>query len=215
MRIALVVGVSGKLGKAVIDALLNNKHYKKIIVLTRHDHNRFKNIHLKKVKVNFSAIADYQDHFSEVDDVFCLLGKDYINTKKLEDAHLFEYQYPYDLAKVASEAGVKNFYIVNPISANLEASKLELRERAQLAADIATLAFPNFLEFKVNRLRRSVNTESSFFAARKSFRSIMRIFGSRLNNKFQNTPANLLANKMIELALSNPLGKKVFLPSDY
>ncbi len=215
MRVALVVGVSGRLGKSLIEVLLNNRHYKKIIVLTRHEHSRFKNIHLKKIIVNFGTIEDFKENFEGVDDVFCLLGKDYISTKNLDDAPLFEYQYPFNLARVAKDAGVNNFYLVNPVAASLKASKAELLQRAQLAADIDSLGFSNFCQFKVNKLRRNINREGSYFAIFKSFRALMRIFGSSLINKFQNTPANLLANKMIELALSNPLGKKTFLPSDY
>ncbi len=215
MRVALLVGISGKAGKALMDGLINSRHYKKVIVLTRRENRRLKNLHLKKVLVDFEKIADYGAEFKEADDVFCLLGTDYISTVRLDDANMFEYEYPIKLAHAAKQNGVKNFFLLNPTRANLQSHKEKLKLRAKLAIEIKELAFDNFFVFKVNAIGDSVDIESSMFAARKGIGTIINLIGMGLLDKVRPTPANLVAKKMIEVAISNPLEKKEFLPQDY
>lgn len=215
MRVALLVGISGKAGKALMDGLINSRHYKKVIVFTRRENRRIKNIHLKKVIVDFDNIENYGSEFKEADDVFCLLGTDYISTLKLDDAAMFEYEYPIKVARAAKENGVKNFFLLNPTKANLMSSKDKMKLRAKLALEIQQLGFDNFFIFKVNAIGESVNIESSMFAAIKGIGTIINLVGMGLLDKVRPTPANLVAKKMIEVAISNPLEKKEFLPQDY
>ncbi|MDZ4667648.1 MAG: hypothetical protein SGJ00_07170 [bacterium] len=214
MRIALLVGISGKLGKSLLDALINSKHYKKTVVLTRHDNRRLKNIHLKKIKIDFGNLGQYQNEFNEVDDVFCILGTDYINTKNLEDASLFDYEYPLGIAKVAHAAGVKNFFLINSPNSNIDSSSQKFKIRAKLKNDIEALNFQNFCTFNVNRVGNPVNFNSSLYAARKGIGSLVNTISLGVLNKVKSTPANILAAKMIEVAVSNPLETKDFYPGD-
>ncbi len=215
MRVALLVGISGKAGKALMDGLINSRHYKKVIVFTRRENRRIKNIHLKKVIVDFEKIEDYGSEFKEADDVFCLLGTDYISTLRLDDASMFEYEYPIKVAQAAKENGVKNFFLLNPTKANLKSNKDKMKLRAKLALEIQQLGFDNFFIFKVNAIGEPVNIESSMFAAIKGIGTIINLVGMGLLDKVRPTPANLVAKKMIEVAISNPLEKKEFLPQDY
>jgi hypothetical protein len=214
MRIALLVGISGKIGKSLLDALLNNRHYKKTIVLTRHENRRLKNIHLKKVTVDFSMVENNLEDFNEVDDVFCLLGTDYINTTKIEDASLFDYEYPLNVARIAKKAGVKNFYLLSSSKSNIQANSEKLKVRAKLENQIDALGFENFYMFKINRVGKAINLDSGFYLAKRGFSSIINTIGMGVLDKVKSTPANILANKILEVAVSNPLEKRVFFPSD-
>ncbi len=215
MRTALLVGISGNTGKALMDGVLNNRHFKKLIVLTRRENRKLKNIHLKKVVVDFDEMESYVEEFAGVDDVFCLLGTDYISTHRLDDAHMFEYDYPIKIAQTARHSGVKNFFLLNPVNARIESNKEKLRLRAKLELDIKRLEFDNFFIFKVNAIGKPVNIESSLFAARRGISTLINLVGMGILHKFRPTPANLVANKMIEVALSNPLEQKEFLPRDF
>lgn len=165
--------------------------------------------------VDFDEIESFGHEFIGVDDVFCLFGTDYISTHKLEDAHMFDYEYPIKIAQTAKKNGVKNFYLLNPTNANLESNKEKLRLRAKLEMDIKRLAFDNFFIFKVNAIGEPVDTDSSLFAAKRGIFTIINLVGMGILYKVRPTPANLVANKMIEVALSNPLDKREFLPQDF
>ena len=214
MRIALLVGISGKIGKSLLDALLLNKHYKKTIVLTRHENRRLKNIHLKKVPVDFTKMDNNLDDFSEVDDVFCLLGTDYINTAKIDDASMFDYEYPLNFAKTAKKAGVRNFYLLSSSSASENAKNDKLKIRAKLEKEIEALNFENFYMFKINRIGKPIKVDSTFYIAQKGISSFINTISMGGLNKIKSTPSNILANKFLEVAVSNPLEKRVFFPSD-
>lgn len=215
MRVGLIVGISGYIGKSLMESLLNNRQYKKVVVLTRRENRRLRNIHLKKVNVDFTAIENYSEEFKDVNDVYCLLGTDYINTLNLEDSSMFEYEYPLSIAKVAKKEGVKSFFLINPSKASVTSNVEKFKLRAKLAAEIKQLGFENFYVFNVNKIGKSVNLSSGLFVMNKSIGNVVNIIGFGLLNKFKSTPANLLANKMVEVAISNPLEKKEFHTKDY
>ena len=215
MRIGLIAGISGSLGKSLLDALLNNRKYKKVVVLTRRENRQLRNIHLKKVNVDFTAIGDYAEEFKVVDDVYCLLGTDYINTLNLDDAPMFDYEYPLSLAKVAKNEGVKNFFLINPTQASNSSTTEKYRIRAKLANEIGLLGFENFYIFNVNKISKPSNQASVLFVMSKSFGKVFNTISFGILNKIKATPSNILADKMIEVALSNPLEKKIFHAKDY
>ncbi|OYU96059.1 MAG: hypothetical protein CFE21_06510 [Bacteroidetes bacterium B1(2017)] len=215
MRTALITGISGKIGKEMMEALVNNRHYKRIVVFTRRDNHRLKNIHIKKVLVDFSDIQKSSTEFEGIDDVFCFLGTDYISTTKLDDGANFEFDYPYEFAKVAKATGVKNFYLLNSNKANANSNSEKYKLRARLEQEIENLGFENFIVFRVNNIKLPVNLDSTLYAAKKSLSSVFRVIGLGNINKFAKTPSNLLAKKMIETALASTKEKTRFLPSDY
>jgi putative NADH-flavin reductase len=63
MRIGLIVGVSGRIGNSLLESLLNNRRYKKVILLSRRENKRKGNIHLKKVNVDFADMENYSEEF--------------------------------------------------------------------------------------------------------------------------------------------------------
>jgi hypothetical protein len=215
MRIGLLVGISGTLGKTLLESLLNNRQYKKVIVLTRRENRRLHNIHLKKVNVDFTSMSDYSEEFNEVSDVYCLLGTDYINTLNLDDAPMFDYEYPLSIAKVAKSKGVKNFFLINPRQANIKSSIEKYKIRAKLAQDIENLGFDNFYLFNVNGISKPINLNNGIYVMGRSIDNVFKSIGFGILDKMKPTPANIIANKMIEVALSNPLEKKVFHTKDY
>jgi hypothetical protein len=215
MRTALIVGISGDCGKSLLQGLLNNRHYKQIVVLTRRENRRLKNIHLKRVMVDFARMQDNIAHFQEVDDVFCLLGTEYIDTRNLDEASKFDYEYPLSVAQVAKEAGVKNFYLLNPSKLDINSTNKIISTRARLELEIGRLGFENFVVFRVNKIRGPVNMESTLYATKKGVGSLINLLGMGLINKIKATPSNILSQKIITTALSNLDNKKEFLPEDY
>lgn len=215
MRTALLVGISGLAGRSLLETLLNNRNYKKITVFTRRDTKRLKNIHLKRVLVDFSAIENYQNEFDGIDDVFCLLGTEYIITKDLEDASSFDYEYPLRFAKTAKSAGIKNFYLLSGTSVQENSNHPKNSVRAKLEKEIQQLGFANFCIFRVNHISKSVNDSSTLFVAKKGLSNVINTVGFGLLNKITATPANLLARKMVEIASAASTQKQIFTPNDY
>lgn len=215
MRMSIIAGISGEAGKVLMETMLNNRHFRKIIVLTRRENKRIKNIHLKKVIVDFSDMEGQAQEFEGVDDVFCLLGTEFISTHQLDDANKFDYEYPMKLAVTAKKMGVRNFVLLNSVKATADAKSEKHRLRYKLASEIEAMGFDNFFHFQVNGVSSPVNVRSSLFAAKKGIGSIVNIFSFNLLSQIKKTPANILVGKMLEAVVSTQNDKRVFLPKDY
>ena len=214
MRNALIVGISGSIGQALLENLLNNRHYKKVIILTRRDSRRFKNIHIQSVLVDFARLEDTKFAFEGVDDVFCLLGKEFINTTGLKDADQFEYDVPLSIAKLANESGVKNFFLLSNTKANHQSDNPLFKMRGQLQMEIEKLHFTKLYVFKVNGISSSVRIDSNSYSVKKTFGGVLNKIGLGFYDKIFTTPANILAEKMVFAAVNDDSSRREFLPKD-
>lgn len=215
MRVALMAGISGKTGKELLQCLLNNRHYKRVVLFTRRDNRRMRNIHLSKILVDFNQLDTHIHEMEGVDDVFCLLGTDFISTHKLDDAEMFDLDYPLNLARASRNAGIRNFFLLNIARASHEAGKERLRKRAQLEAEIKKLGFENFQVFRVNGISDPVNPENALYVLRRTLSNIVNLLGRGLMDKMRLSPANLVAQKMVEAAVSENPVKFEYHPGDY
>src|ERR1051325_10056141 len=115
-RTALLVGATGMVGGHCLQFLLNDDAYDSVIVLLRRE-IRLKNAKLHLHSINF-------DHLNEcaaiikANDVFCCLG---ITIKKAGSQANFrkvDFEYPYNIARIALDNGAQQFLFVTAIGAN-------------------------------------------------------------------------------------------------
>jgi nucleoside-diphosphate-sugar epimerase len=215
MRRALLVGISGRIGKELMEALLNDIRYKRITVLTRHEGRRLKNIHLEVVKTDFSNLDEHISDFEGIDDVYCLLDSDFINTNNVSDAELFDFEYPLNIAQVAEKAGVKNFVLLNHSEASLKNNLQKWNKRVKLEGIIREMNFENIYTFKVNGISKPVNAKGALYNLSNKMGMLLNTLSLGYVNKIKLTPANVLAKNMIATVSNNTKDKKEFSPKDY
>jgi nucleoside-diphosphate-sugar epimerase len=215
MRRALLVGISGRIGKELMEALLNDIRYKRITVLTRHEGRRLKNIHLQVVKTDFSNLDEHISDFEGIDDVYCLLDSEFINTNNVSDAELFDFEYPLNIAQVAEKAGVKNFVLLNHSEASLKNNLQKWNKRVKLEGIIREMNFENIYTFKVNGISKPVNAKGALYNLSNKMGMLLNTLSLGYVNKVKLTPANVLAKNMIATVSNNTKDKKEFSPKDY
>jgi nucleoside-diphosphate-sugar epimerase len=215
MRRALLVGISGRIGKELMEALLNDIRYKRITVLTRHEGRRLKNIHLQVVKTDFSNLDEHISDFEGIDDVYCLLDSEFINTNNVSDAELFDFEYPLNIAQVAEKAGVKNFVLLNHSEASLKNNLQKWNKRVKLEGIIREMNFENIYTFKVNGISKPVNAKGALYNLSNKMGMLLNTLSLGYVNKIKLTPANVLAKNMIATVSNNTKDKKEFGPKDY
>jgi nucleoside-diphosphate-sugar epimerase len=215
MRRALLVGISGRIGKELMEALLNDIRYKRITVLTRHEGRRLKNIHLQVVKTDFSNLDAHISDFEGIDDVYCLLDSEFINTNNVSDAELFDFEYPLNIAQVAEKAGVKNFVLLNHSEASLKNNLQKWNKRVKLEGIIREMNFENIYTFKVNGISKPVNAKGALYNLSNKMGMLLNTLSLGYVNKIKLTPANVLAKNMIATVSNNTKDKKEFGPKDY
>ena len=139
MKTAILFGATGLVGTNLLNLLIENDNYSKIIIFTRKEIPN-KDSKLEIHKINFDQINDYEDLISG-NDCFFSIGTtkkltpnkiDYINT---------EYELPVKIAKIAKKNNVESFIYVSSGGANENSKNLYLQNKGRAEQEIIKLSF--------------------------------------------------------------------------
>jgi uncharacterized protein YbjT (DUF2867 family) len=134
-RNALIAGATGLVGKSLLQQLLADELYEKIIVITR---KPIDSIHPKLIQqqVDFDTIEALKLSLP-VDDVFCALGTT-IKTAGSQDAfYKVDFTYVVNLGKWSAANGVKRFMVVSAMGANAKSGIFYNRVKGEMEAAIS------------------------------------------------------------------------------
>ena len=150
-KTALVVGATGLIGKALVVELLAQSSIKKVITLTRRalssetlgiDHSitidpaRWQN-HI----VDFAQLERHKHLFDHVDVVFSCLGTTKKAAGSISKQRIVDVDYQYAVAKLAQEAGVKEYFLVSSTGANRRSGSAYLKMKGELEHSVVALGF--------------------------------------------------------------------------
>ncbi|MEO2076210.1 MAG: oxidoreductase [Bacillus sp. (in: firmicutes)] len=116
VKTALVLGGSGLVGKELVETLIRQNTYNKIVLLVRRP-IEINNSVCEPHVVDFDHLENEEELF-QVTDVFCCLGTTIKKAKTKEAFRKVDYDYPVKAAKLSYKAGVENFLIVTAMGAN-------------------------------------------------------------------------------------------------
>ncbi len=102
-KTALVLGATGLVGGELVQLLLTDPTYHKVLVLVRRNlplrHDK-----LEQHSVDFDRLSQHNALFA-VDDVFCCLGTTIRKAGSQEAFRKVDYTYPYEAARLAAGQG--------------------------------------------------------------------------------------------------------------
>jgi hypothetical protein len=202
MRRAMVVGVSGNLGKLLVQKLVNNKLYKYVIVFTRMNERKLKHIHIKKVIVDFNQIHLHKEEFLACDEVYCLLGSQYTSTVSVENSSNLDFEIPLEIAKMAKSSGVRRFVLINP-HVEFNKSTVYIQKRLKLENTINQMGFEDFKIFKVNQISVAKNWTTVRKRINQIQLKIIGLFGRKIEG-YLKVPANILVEDITNWATQQP-----------
>ncbi|WP_438444724.1 oxidoreductase [Gorillibacterium sp. sgz5001074] len=112
---ALVLGATGLVGTQLVRQLLEDPSYGQIIALVRRplDSGHPK---LRQVVADYNRLEDYQDDFA-ADAVFCCLGTTMKTAGSKEVFRRVDLDYPVEAARLAREAGARQFAVISALGA--------------------------------------------------------------------------------------------------
>lgn len=142
MKTALLVGATGLVGSFVLEALLNDDDYDKVIVLTRKSILK-KHEKLKEVLVNFDDLGAYSNEI-KADVVFCCLGTTIKAAGSQEAFRKVDYEYPLRLAEIAKQNGTSAFLIITALGAAKSSIIFYNRVKGEVEEAIGRLNFDAF-----------------------------------------------------------------------
>ena len=150
-KTAIVLGGTGLVGLALIQQLILDENYQKIIVLTRRNLD-FSNPKMEVKLVDFDKISDYQNEIKG-DVLFSSMGTTIGKAKTKENQYKIDYTYQYEVAKLAAQNGVKNYVLISSAGANANSKIFYSKMKGELDAAVQQLPFekitilrPSFLD---------------------------------------------------------------------
>ena len=149
-RNALIAGATGLVGNALLQQLLNDDQYEKIIVLTRKP-LEITNSKIVLLQIDFVNIKAINPGFT-VDDVFCALGTT-IKTAGSQDAfYKVDFTYVVNLGKWCAANAVKRFMIVSAMGANAKSGIFYNRVKGEMEEAVKQLNISQKMIFRPSLL---------------------------------------------------------------
>ena len=196
-KIALVFGPTGAVGKELIQILINDPRYEKVLAFSR----RVLEIEHPKLEVILDTLKDPAKFHEKITghDLFCCLGTTSKKAGSKENFKKVDLELPLKLAEIASSNGVPNFIAISSIGAGKSGRGFYL--------DVKTEMENKVLQFDFKKL--SFVRPSLLLSKREEFRfseDAGKVVNSLLSwamvgnlEKYKGISTKLVASAMIEI----------------
>ena len=144
-----VLGATGETGKELIDALVSNDAFSKIVIIGRRkvhlNEEKFKNV--KQEIVDFEKIEEYASIFEGFDVGYCCLGTTH---KKSGTSGFVKVDRDYVLksAQIAKQGGCKQFHLLTSQGSNKNSWFLYPRTKGEVEEGVAQLGFEKLVIYR-------------------------------------------------------------------
>lgn len=142
MKTAILLGASGLVGGYVLEYLLNDDTYEKVIVLSRKNSNQ---PHPKKQEliINFDELEQHKNEL-KADVVFCCLGTTISKAGSKEAFKKVDYEYPLKVAEIAKQNGAKSYLLISALGASKSSIVFYNQVKGEVENAIQQLQFDAF-----------------------------------------------------------------------
>ena len=148
MKTAIIIGATGLVGSTLVEQILENPAYSKVVLLLR-----------KPLNINHSKLVQEVIDFDNPDaskivgdDLFCAMGTTLAKAGSKEAQYKIDCTYPYEIGKIAKANGVKQYILVSSVGADVESSNFYLKTKGELERKIESLDFQNFVSLRPSLL---------------------------------------------------------------
>ena len=141
-KTAILLGASGLVGGFCLEALLEDAVYTRIVLLNRRALPIEATPRVTQKAISFDRLSP--GDFSGAHDVFSALGTT-IRTAGSEEAfRKVDVEYPLTAARIAHQAGARQFVLCSSVGADARARNFYLRTKGDLEQEIGKLGFDRF-----------------------------------------------------------------------
>lgn len=200
---AILIGATGATGSEILNELLLDSTFKKLIVFSRKPLG-IQDAKLENHIVNFDDIHNWA-HLIQGDILFSALGTTLKDAGSSTKQYQIDYTYQYEVAKEASYNGVGTYILISSYGANAKSLLFYSKMKGQLDEAVQQLAFSKIHIFRPGILARQANKIRSVEKISISIINILNQLG--LFKSQRPMPVSLLAQKMI-LVSKKALGVK-------
>lgn len=145
-KIALVLGSTGLVGSALVDELLVNEAYEKVILFLRSNTGKLSSKLIEHI-IDFDD-PDSWKHLVKGDVLFSAFGTTIKKAGSQENQFRIDYTYQYQMAEIAKVNGITTCVLVSSAGANSESKIFYSRMKGQLDEAVQTLGFETLVILK-------------------------------------------------------------------
>lgn len=142
MKTAFLVGATGLVGGLVLEQLLADTYFEKVIVLTRKSLGK-SNAKLKEVLVDFNKLDDYTAEI-KADAIFCCLGTTIKVAGSKEAFKKVDFEYPFKVAQLAKQNGSAKYLLITALGASKSSLIFYNQVKGELEEEVSKLNFDAF-----------------------------------------------------------------------
>jgi len=202
VKTALIAGVTGLIGSQLLELLLHDSDYDKVIALSRNpldvQHSKLINL-----VINFNELQEQLKSVS-ANDVFCCLGTTMKKARTKEAFHKVDFDYCLTLAKVLKENGAKQFLLVSALGADVHSSFYYNQVKGEIEGAVDALNYQAYHIFRPSLLLGPRKEQRSAEDAAKVF---YRYFNFLIPEKYKGIESIKVARAMIAFAKQQQSGK--------
>lgn len=208
MRTAVLAGASGLTGRKCLQMLLADKRYEKVTAIVRRPLS-IEHPKLEQAVIDFERMAEHAG-LIRGSDVFCCLGTTIKTAGSREAFSRVDFDYPLELARIASENGVENFLVISALEANPQSKIFYGRVKGQMEEAVSRYSFKGVFIFRPSLLiGERDESRLAEGIGQKVFTAMPFLFSGPLQ-KYRPIAAEAVASAMITVANASLSGKRVF-----
>ncbi|MDP2302918.1 MAG: oxidoreductase [Ignavibacteria bacterium] len=201
---AVLIGATGLIGNELLNSLLEDNRYNKVIALTRkplQPHAKLEN-HL----IKFDVMEEYSklcvgDHF------YCALGTTIKQAGSKEYFYRVDYSYVYEFAKIAKQHLAERFLIVSSQGANAASSIFYPKVKGEIEAAIKELGLVSTSIFRPSLL---LGNRKEYRSGEEFGKKMMSVISFLIPLKYKPIHASVVASAMINAAFNQAEKNKIY-----
>lgn len=139
MSTAIVIGATGLVGKNLVQQLLADPAWTRVVALVRRPTALRHGMYEEHV-VDFDQPTSFADRVKG-DVLFSAMGTTRSAAGSIEAQRKVDYTYQLEVAKLAAKNGVKTYVLISSVSANAGSSNAYLKMKGELDREVKTLGF--------------------------------------------------------------------------
>jgi len=200
-RVALIAGSTGLIGSQLLELLLEDNFYSKVIALSRKPLS-ISHTKLEIVLVEASELKNHRD--LKADDVFCCLGTTIRQAKTKEAFRKVDFEYPVELARLLKVNGANQFLMVTALGADKHSKIFYNRVKGEVEDAISETGFTAIHIFRPSLL---VGPRKEPRSGEDAAKVVYKIFCFLIPNKYKGIESIKVARAMVSFARENKPGK--------
>lgn len=215
--IAIVIGSTGLVGGEIIKALLGRADIEKVISFVRRPVMQQHNLGYEKLKehvVDFEKIESWKA-LVKGDILFSALGTTRSQAGSKEEQYKVDYQYQWDIARIAKANGIHSYVLISSVGANAESPFFYLQMKGELEKDIGILVFKKIRILRPAALKGQ--REKPRLGERIGTRIVdlaLPLIPKSLKSKIRPIDAKIVADVAVRSVFKEHLGTLVYNSSD-